>query len=100
MDTLRTRPAPVAALVLAGAALLLLTIADLVWTSTTADESASVPLFVLGWVLLAWALIVGVVGVVGLLRRPSGRETALLAATTALVVLTCTLHPLVGSGAG
>ena len=62
--------------------------------------------WLVGWVLLLWAVVVADGSLVALTRRALARRTvsrvevALLGVGVALVVLTVSTHPLRGSGSG
>lgn len=104
METRRPLPpGATAAVALAAGSALTLTVADGIWTRTGAAETAATGLFLLGWTLLVFAVLVcGVcaVAVVGRFRSTSPLERLLVAAGVGLVAATCWLHPLAGSGSG
>lgn len=92
---------PVAALLLAGTAALVLTAADLVWTRTQAEAVATGG-FLLGWGLVVAASLVTGAGVVQTVRRSDRRPTraGLLAAAGLLLLAAVLGHPVTGSGGG
>lgn len=93
----------VVALTVATAAAVLLTAAERVWTGTSADEAVPTGLFLLGWAVLALAVVLCgacLARALARFRSLPGREHLLVAAGVALVVVTCLLHPAFGSGGG
>lgn len=92
---------PVAALLLAGTAALVLTASDLVWTRTQAETVATAG-FLLGWGLAVVAFSATGAGVVQTVRGTDRRPTraALLAAAGLLLVLLWLAYPVIGSGGG
>ncbi|WP_129338063.1 hypothetical protein [Cellulomonas endophytica] len=111
MDTPRGR-APVAqvaggaALALAGGAAVALVAGDLVGSASPAAETVFTGLWVVGWVLVVWAVLVGGAAAVllgrGLSRgrRPVLTETLLVVATVVVLAAVVVSHPVVGSGGG
>ncbi|WP_432492193.1 hypothetical protein [Kineococcus auxinigenes] len=95
-----------AALALAGCAALALGAAEVVGFTSESAEQLFTALWVLGWVLLAWAVVIGGTCVVQLVRRLVRRrgtawpEALLLVAGAAVVVAVVRAHPLWGSGSG
>ena len=95
---------PVSALVLAAGAAVSLGVCRAVGFLSDAAEGVFVVTWLLGWVLLAWAAIVGggyavLLGRRWLSRRPVSRsEAALVAASLALIVVVLATHPLWGTG--
>ncbi|WP_380172184.1 hypothetical protein ACFEMC_22795 [Kineococcus sp. DHX-1] len=92
---------PVAALLLAATAALVLTASDLVCTRTQVEAVATGG-FLLGWGLAVAACLVTGAGAVQTVRRADRRPTraGLLAAAGLLLVLLWLAHPVVGSGGG
>lgn len=95
------------ALGLATGAAIALAAADAVWFGIpTADGPGVTLLYVVGWLLLAWAAVVALATVVHLVRSASaGRrqtplEIVLIAAALAVVVGVLLAHPMFGSGQG
>lgn len=72
--------------------------------SLSPSAEALFTLWIVGWVLLAWAIVIGSVVSVQLVRavasrrRPALIETVLVGATAAVVASVLGTHPLVGSG--
>ncbi|WP_345750976.1 hypothetical protein [Microbacterium rhizophilus] len=103
METVRTEPestavAGWAALALATGAALSLTIANVLNLHANADELVTLG-FILGWVLVVWATIVGAAVVVQLVRRrPAAIEILLIVAAAAVIAVTVSAYPLFGSG--
>ncbi|WP_432519273.1 hypothetical protein [Kineococcus sp. SYSU DK006] len=95
----------VATLALAGSAALAFGVVDLVGFRTDGAEALSITAWLLGWALLAWALLVGCCCAVQVVhgfasrRRPVRPGVLLLLAGTLVVVLVCTHLPF-GSGSG
>lgn len=103
------RPTPgiaIVSLVLAGCAALSLVLGDAVLHAVPDADALVTLLFVLGWVLVAWAAIGVVVALARLLlvggfRRRSVRvESAFVLAATAVIVGTTCMYPLIGTGSG
>ncbi|MEW9266602.1 hypothetical protein AB1207_17775 [Kineococcus endophyticus] len=92
---------PVAALLLAGTAALVLAASDLVWTRTQAEAVATGG-FLLGWGLAVVAFLATGTGVVQTVRGTDRRPTraGLLAAAGLLLLAAVLAHPVVGSGGG
>ena len=87
-------------LTLAALAALMLAIADVLWRGTDA-ESASTLLWIGGWMLAVWALIVAAVLLVRMVRvRPRVVEAVLVLLALAAIVGTAWVHPPFGSGSG
>ena len=95
---------PVSALALAAGAAASFGIGDAVGFLSDATEDVFVVTWLLGWVLLAWAAIVGggyavLLGLRWRSRRPVSRpEAALVAASLALIAVVLATHPLWGTG--
>ncbi|PRY15932.1 hypothetical protein CLV37_104145 [Kineococcus rhizosphaerae] len=97
-------------LALAAGAAVLLGAADAVGFRSDRAESLSTPAWLLGWVLLVWAVLVGVVSAAHLGHRlltgpdrPSagaGVRSLLLLAGAAVVTAEVSTHPLWGNGSG
>jgi len=103
------RPTPIGpavALALAVAALISFGVGGAIGFRSESAETVFVLTWLIGWVLVLWAVIVAVGSLVLLIRRrradpPVSRvELALLGASFALVILTVFLNPLWGSGSG
>ncbi|GHE12369.1 hypothetical protein [Klenkia taihuensis] len=92
--------AALATVVLAVLAALALSVADVVGTTSTTEERISVPLWLVGWVVLGWAALLGVVTLVRLLRAGRRRDAAVAALGLACVVVVAVAHPVAGSGGG
>jgi hypothetical protein len=94
------------ALALAGCAALSLILGDAIGFGSPGAEAVSTPLWILGWVLLAWATIVGAAASVLLIRaaalrrRPALIEAALIVATVVVIAGVIWSHPLAGTGTG
>ncbi|GAB7191327.1 hypothetical protein NUM3379_20340 [Kineococcus sp. NUM-3379] len=94
----------VATLVLAASAALLFAVADAVAHLHPGADAPFVILWLLGWTLLAWAVLVGGLVAVRLLHRllawrgPAWSEVLPLVAGAAVVVTVICTHPLWGSG--
>lgn len=94
----------IAGLVLATAAAAALTAAHAVGFAASGAEAVFVLLWIVGWVLLAWAGIVGVAGVGALIRAGVARRgvtaiDALLVVATAVVVAGVVMtYPFAGAG--
>jgi len=92
--------------VLAGCAALSLAVGDAVGFVSASAEALSTLSWVVGWVLLTWAVIAGgavavhLVRAVVLRRRVAPIEVGLVVATVAVIAWTICTHPLAGSGAG
>ncbi len=97
---------PVAALMLGGAALVLFGVGDAIGFLSETAEPVFLLTSILGWVLLAWSVILAAVSLTALVRRGLGDravsafELALLGACLAVDVLAVSLRPLWGSGGG
>jgi hypothetical protein len=91
---------------LAGCAALSFAVGDAIGFVTRRAEAVSTLSWLVGWVFLAWATIVGgavavhVIRAVALRRRPTLVQTVLVVATAAVIVGLIWAHPLFGSGAG
>ena len=96
----------VVALALAGSAALAFGVADLVGSGTGSAEALSTAAWLLGWVLLVWATLVGGCCAVLLAhgsasrRGPTWTAPLLLAAGAAAVVALALTHLPFGSGSG
>jgi hypothetical protein len=97
---------PLTSLVLAGGAAISFAAGDAIgFLSDTAEDVFTVT-WVLGWVLIGWAGILGggyAVLLIGrsLARRPVSRREAVLAGTClALIAIVIAVHPLWGAGSG
>lgn len=94
------------ALALAGGGALSLAVADGIGFLSPSTEAVFTLLFIAGWVLLAWAAIVGGVVAVHLVRAAAGRrrpaliDTVLVLATVAVIAGVVHAHPLTGSSSG
>ncbi len=94
------------ALGLAVCAALSFAVGDAIGFVSPSTEAMFTLLWMVGWALLAWAMIIGAVVSVHLvrkgafLRRPVLREAVLIIATAAVIAGVIFAHPLVGSGAG
>ncbi|MGM1029431.1 MAG: hypothetical protein ACQEWM_06090 [Actinomycetota bacterium] len=94
------------AISMALAAAIAIAVADAMWFGIpTADGAGITLVYVVGWVLLGWAALLGLAIVVhrvrsGVDRRPAPIELVLLAATAAVIVGVLLTHPLIGSGQG
>jgi hypothetical protein len=104
MEQLQPRAIPVSALALAGGAAAFFGVGDAVGFLSDAAEDLFVVAWLLGWVLLAWAVILGggyavLLGLRWLSRRPVSRsEAALVAASLGLTAVVLVTHPLWGTG--
>ena len=106
LQTSETSAIPVAALALAAGAAAAFGAGDVVGFLSPGAEALFVVTWLLGWVLLAWAVIV--TGAYAVLlgvqwrshRRVSATEVAVYAAALALIVIVMVTHPLWGSGSG
>ena len=104
-DARSTAVAAGVALGLAGCAALSLAVGDAIGFVTDRTEAVFALLFMVGWMLLAWATIVGGVVSVHLIRvsfrrSPALIEIALVVATAAVIAGVILTHPLAGSGSG
>ena len=95
------------ALALAGCAALLLAVGDVIGFVSQSTDAVFTLLWVVGWVLLAWATIIGGAVLVHLIlraitfrRRPALVETVLVVASAVVIAGVIYAHPLVGSGTG
>ena len=101
-----TIAAPISALALAAGAALLFGVGDAVGFLSDAAEDVFIATWLLGWVLLAWAVIIsGGYAVVLGMRLSSKRSVspwgvAVLSAAVALIAVVVATHPLWGSGSG
>jgi hypothetical protein len=110
METTTPKPtssaaAGVVALVLAGGAALSLAASHVIDVMNPVAESVVTFAFLAGWVLLAWAAILGGAVAVHLVRtaphrRPSRIESVLVVATAAVITWAICAYPLAGSGSG
>ena len=97
---------PVLALALAAGAAASLAVSDAIGPLDPGAEDLFTGTWLLGWVLLCWASIVGAASAVPLVRGAMARQpvsrwaAALLGAAFALVAVVVWTHPLWGSGAG
>ena len=89
----RHTPLAVIAISLAGAAALAFSVADWIWFGTSDTGGAGVSgLYILGWVLLVWAIIVGAFTAVQMIRsavsgqRPAPTGIALVIGVALVVV--------------
>jgi hypothetical protein len=98
--------APLTALALAAGAAVLFAVGNAVGFHSEAAEDVFIFTWLLGWVLLAWASIVGggfavVLGWRALSRRQVfGSEVTFAVAALALITLVVVSHPLWGTGSG
>ena len=95
------------ALALAGCAALLLAVGDVIGFVSQSNDAVFILLWIVGWVLLAWATIIGGAVLVHLIfrainfrRRPALIETVLVVAFAVVIAGVIYSHPLVGSGTG
>ncbi|MBO0985459.1 hypothetical protein [Rathayibacter sp. SD072] len=90
---------PVAALVFAAGAALAFGLGDAL--EAVSDEAFALS-WILGWALLAWSALLGVLAVALLAaRRPLSRAgLGVCVAAVAVIAVVAATHPLVGSGAG
>ncbi|MCM6764195.1 hypothetical protein NB037_17405 [Rathayibacter sp. ZW T2_19] len=90
---------PVAALVFAAGAALAFGLGDAL--EAVSDEAFALS-WILGWGLLAWSALLGLLAVALLAsRRPLSRTgLGVCLAAVAVIVVVAATHPLVGSGAG
>lgn len=71
-----------------------------------ATERLFVAMWLLGWALVVWAVILGAVGAAQLIRqvfarqRPAWPAAVLVTASVALTVVVIGAHPLWGTGSG
>ena len=107
MERLQPRAAlavPVSALALAVGAAASFGVGDAAGFLSGTAESVVVVAWLMGWVLLVWAAIIGVgqavlLGLRSLSRRPVSRvEVALVAFALALIAFVVATHPLWGTG--
>ncbi|WP_166878691.1 hypothetical protein [Salinibacterium sp. ZJ450] len=107
MERLQTRASvavPVSAIALATGAAVSFAVGDAVGFLSDAAEGVFVVTWLLGWVLLAWAAIIGggyavLLGLRRLSRRPVSRsEAVLVAVSLALIAVVMATHPLWGTG--
>ncbi|TFD90108.1 hypothetical protein [Cryobacterium serini] len=97
---------PVFALALAVGAAASFGIGDAVGILSGAAEGVSVLTWLMGWVLLTWAVVIGgsysiLLGVRSLSRRPiSVVQVALIACAFALIAVVLATYPLWGTGSG
>jgi hypothetical protein len=81
-------------------------VSDAIGSLDPGTEELFVGTWLVGWVLVCWASLVGGASAVPLLRRVVTRQpvsrsgAALLAATLALIAVLVWTHPLWGSGSG
>ncbi|MFD1504786.1 hypothetical protein FE374_11740 [Georgenia yuyongxinii] len=96
----------VATLALAVSAALVFGVGDAIGFMSASAEALFVVSWILGWALLVWAMILGGLGAVQLVRRlvsrrsPAWSEVLLLVAGAAVIVAVIWTHPPVGSGSG
>lgn len=102
----RATPVAVATLALAGSAALAFGAGDMIGFIDAGAEALFVATWILGWTLLAWATILGGLGVIQLVCRLVSRRSAgwsdilvLVAGVAVVVAVTCS-HPLGGTGSG
>ncbi|TFD63193.1 hypothetical protein E3T39_00330 [Cryobacterium suzukii] len=95
---------PVSALALAVGAAAAFGIGDAVGTFSGAGEGMFVLTWLMGWVLLTWAVVIGggyavLLGLRSLSRRPvSVVQVALVACALSLIAVVLATHPLWGTG--
>ncbi|QCU78256.1 hypothetical protein E7744_08775 [Citricoccus sp. SGAir0253] len=91
---------------LAAAAALVLDVGEAAWSRADAPESLAVAAWILGWTLLAWAVVLGGLGTLQVVRalesrrRPAWPAVLVLATGAAVIAAVCWAHPWVGHGAG
>ena len=96
----------VAAFALAATAVVALSVHRAAWFHTESAESIAVLAWLLGWLLLACAVIVTGVSLIAVLRRVFYRrpvplvEAAVLCACVVLIVIAITMAPMWGTGSG
>lgn len=108
METTREARPIAAALVLALAvcAAIALIVGDAIWRGIPDSDSLPTMLMILGWLMLAWAAIVGAFLIVGAVRATARRgrlapsEAVMLFASAAVVVALLVAYPVFGSGSG
>lgn len=97
---------PISAMAMAAGAAACFAVGDAVGFLTDATEDVFIVSWLLGWVLLSWAAIVGGGYAVHLGFRLRARqrvyrqETALVAVTLLLIAVVAATHPLWGTGTG
>ncbi|TRW45261.1 hypothetical protein [Georgenia yuyongxinii] len=95
-----------ATLALAGSAALAFGVGDAIGFKSAGAEAWFIAAWILGWALLVWAMFLGGLGAVLLLRPlasrriPAWPEVLLLVTGIALIVAVLITHPLWGSGSG
>lgn len=103
-ETSSTRFSAVVSLALAATAAVLLALGDMIGFRTPVAEAVSTAVWIAGWVLLVWAMIVGAASAAGLIReavarrRPMLRDTVLVAAVAVVIIGTIAVQPLAGTG--
>ncbi|MBF0815732.1 hypothetical protein E4U02_04835 [Microbacterium paludicola] len=108
METTReARPiAAAVVLALAGCAAVSLMVGDAIWRGIPDSDSLPTILMILGWLLLAWAVIVGAFVIVRAVRTTAHRgriapsDAVMLAASAAVVVALLVAYPVFGTGGG
>jgi len=96
----------VSTLALAVSAALVLAVGDTIGSTSAGAEAAFVPLWLLGWTLLVWAVLVGGLSALHICRRltssrPTGwSDVVVLVAGACVIAVAVHGHPLWGSGAG
>lgn len=76
------------------------------WVGIPSSDELPTLLVVVGWLLVAWAIVVGgfalthLIRTVRIDRRPSLIDAVLLGATVLVIASVMWLHPLTGSGTG
>ena len=105
-DSGSTAVAAGVALALAGCSALSFAVGDAVGFVSPSAEAVFTFSWLVGWMLLAWATIVGgavaihLIRAVASRRRPARVEIVLIVATAAVIAGVILTHPLAGSGAG
>ena len=95
-----------AGLALAGCGGLALAAGQAMWFGIPSSDEVPTLLFIVGWVLVAWAMVLGgfalahVIRTVRLGRRRSLIDAVLLVATAVVIAAIIWLSPLAGSGTG
>jgi hypothetical protein len=96
----------VVTLALAAGAAVAFGVGDAIGFMSDSAEALFVATWILGWTLLAWAMILAGFGVLRLVRglvsqrSPSWSELLLLVAGAAVIIAVVWTHPLGGSGSG
>lgn len=97
---------PAAGLTLAACGGLSLAAGEAMWVGIPSSDELPTLLVVVGWLLVAWAIVVGgfalthLIRTVRIDRRPSLIDAVLLGATVLVIASVMWLHPLTGSGTG